>query len=62
MLLGFAIGLTHRHAIQPGTSGRDLLPAVTSSHSGAHDGIIVSVCVIAARDRKSSRSIYGSWV
>lgn len=46
MLLGFAIGLTHRHAIQPDTSSKDLLPAVTFSPIRAHDEIVgcVGVC------------------
>lgn len=31
-LLGCAVGFTHQRAIQPDTSSKDLLPAVTSSH------------------------------
>lgn len=47
MLLGSAIGLTHRHAIQPHTSSEDLLPAMIFSHIRAHDEIVgcVGGCV-----------------
>lgn len=71
MLLGFAIGLTCHQAIQPDTSGEDLLPAVTCSHIGAHDEIpvcgcvctsvcvcaCVYVCVSAGRGRQSGQSV-----
>lgn len=67
MLLGSAIGLTHRHATQPDASSKDLLPAMTSSHIRAHHEIAGSVgvcgfahvclCVIAVRDRESGRAI-----
>lgn len=45
VLLGFAIGLTRHQAIQPDTSGEDLLPAVTCSHIGAHNEIPACGCV-----------------
>lgn len=71
MLLGFAIGLIPQHGIQPDTSSKDLLLAVTFSHIRAHDEIagcvsgcgFVHVCLcvcaraIAARDGESPRAI-----
>lgn len=65
-LLGCAVGLTHQRAIQPDSSSKDLLPAVTSSHIWAPHEITgwlfypcICVCVVAVRERVTK--LYKDW-